>query len=126
MTELTALNFSGVVDVSLDGGFREVRLAEQDLKVEIGLVLSSSKSQLKDPREVDVASAIVLSDRSRTAHTDQSRPTVFHRAVLALTDVSTKIRWTPDRVKFCRPITTSRMNRLKHVTVAGCGSNVVT
>jgi hypothetical protein len=126
MTELTALNFSGVVDVSLDGGFREIRLAEQDLKVEIGLVLSSSKSQLKDPREVDVATAIVLSHRCRTIHPGQSKPRAFHRAVPALTDVSTKTRWTPDRVKFCRPITTSRMNRLKHVTVAGCGSNVVT
>ena len=63
MTELTALNLGGVVDVSLDGGFREVRLTEQDLKVQVGFVLSSSEGQLKDPREVDVASAIVLSCR---------------------------------------------------------------
>jgi hypothetical protein len=57
---LTALDVGRPVDIRLHGGFREVRLAEQDFEIEIGFVLSSGESQLENPREVDVASAIVL------------------------------------------------------------------
>ena len=122
---LTSLNGGGPVDVRLDGSFRQVGFAEQDLEIEVGLVLTTREGQLQDPREVDVTPAIILhSVRERPRRQQVLRGN--RRRQRLLTDVSTRILWTPAWVKFCRPITISKMNRLKHVAVAGCGSNVVT